>query len=287
VACVWKTQRLRFFPTAFVSYALDKNNTLTVNYGRRINRPSYQNLNPFTYFLDTLTYMQGNTRLRPEYTDKYELSYAYKSKYILSASYSETDDVISQIMKQNTSEKKTYVTPDNVATFRNIGLSLTAPFKLSKWWNANFFTNVYNNHFIGAIDKDKVDIDYTSFMANITNTFTVGKGLTAELSGFYRHKDVNQLSIVEPLYQMSVGAQKQVLQGKGTIRLNIRDPFAWQKFAGENKYGNIDMRFSNRPDTRQVSASFSYRFGKSTPQSQPRRRASSSQDEQNRVGQGS
>jgi iron complex outermembrane recepter protein len=276
-----------FFPTAYLSYALDKNNSLTVNYGRRVNRPNYQDLNPFTYFLDTLTYRQGNIYLRPQYTDKYELSYAYQSKYILSASYSETDDVISQILRQNTAEKKTYLTPDNVATFRNIGLSLTAPVKFAKWWNANFFTNVYNNHFIGVIDTAAIDIDYTTFMANITNTFTLGKGFTAELSGFYRHKDVNQLSIVEPLYQMSIGAQKQVLKGKGTLRLNVRDPFAWQKFEGINKYGNIDMRFSNRPDVRQVSASFSYRFGKSNPQSQPRRRSSSSQDEQNRVGQGS
>ena len=281
----FKNNYTELFPTAFVSYALDKNNSLTVNYGRRITRPNYQDLNPFIYFLDTLTYRQGNIYLVPQFANKYELSYAYKSKYIVSASYSETDDVISQIMRQNTAERKTFLTPDNVATFKNIGVSITAPVKFAKWWNANFFTNVYNNHFIGVIEAAKIDIDYTSFMVNITNTFTLGKGMTAELSGFYRHKDVNQLSIVEPLYQMSIGAQKQIIKGKGTIRLNVRDPFAWQRFEGINKYNNIDMRFSNRPDVRQVSATFSYRFGKSTPQSQPRRRASSSQDEQSRVGQ--
>jgi hypothetical protein len=281
----FKKNYTELFPTAFVSYALDKNNSLTVNYGRRITRPNYQDLNPFIYFLDTLTYRQGNIYLVPQFANKYELSYAYKSKYIVSASYSETDDVISQIMRQNTAERKTFLTPDNVATFKNIGVSITAPVKFAKWWNANFFTNVYNNHFIGVIEAAKIDIDYTSFMVNITNTFTLSKGMTAELSGFYRHKDVNQLSIVEPLYQMSIGAQKQIIKGKGTIRLNVRDPFAWQRFEGINKYNNIDMRFSNRPDVRQVSATFSYRFGKSTPQSQPRRRASSSQDEQSRVGQ--
>jgi iron complex outermembrane recepter protein len=273
------------FPTAFVSYAIDKSNTVTANYGRRITRPNYQDLNPFIYFLDTLTYRQGNIYLLPQFANKYELSYSYKSKYIFSASYSETDDVISPVLRQNTAEKKTYVTPDNVATFKNIGLSITAPFKFAKWWNANFFTNVYNNHYIGVIENTNIDMDYTSFMVNVTNTFILGKGLTAELSGFYRHNDVNQLSLVEPLYQMSVGAQKQIIKGKGTLRLNIRDPFAWQKFDGINKYGNVDMKFSNRPDVRQVSATFSYRFGKSNSQSQPRRRASSSQDEQNRVGQ--
>jgi hypothetical protein len=88
------------------------------------------------------------------------------------------------------------------------------------------------------------------------------------------------------MYQMSLAASKQIMKGKGTVRLNIRDPFAWQRFRGENRYGDIDMRMESRPDVRQVAAAFTYRFGKSTPQSQPRRRSSSSQEEQNRVGQG-
>jgi hypothetical protein len=120
----FKKNYTELFPTAFVSYALDKNNSLTVNYGRRITRPNYQDLNPFIYFLDTLTYRQGNIYLVPQFANKYELSYAYKSKYIVSASYSETDDVISQIMRQNTAERKTFLTPDNVATFKNIGVSI-------------------------------------------------------------------------------------------------------------------------------------------------------------------
>ena len=282
----FKRDTTNLFPTAFVSYDLDKSNKLTANYGRRITRPNYQDLNPFIYFLDTLTYRQGNIFLVPQYTNNIELSYSYKSKYIVTANYNHTDDVISQVMRQESALRKTYVTPDNVATFKNIGLSITAPVKLAKWWNTNLFTNIYNHHFNGVYDTTGIDIGYTSFMVNITNSFTLGKGLTAELSGFYRHKDVNQLSIVDPLYMMSLGAQKQVLKGKGTVRINVRDPFAWQKYSGVNRYGNIDMRFSNRPDIRQVTTTFTYRFGKNTPQNQPRRRNSNGLDEQNRVGQG-
>jgi hypothetical protein len=83
---------------------------------------------------------------------------------------------------------------------------------------------------------------------------------------------------------MSIALQKQVLKGKGTLRLNIRDPFAWQRFEGLNNYGFVYMQFRNRPDTRQVTATFSLRFGKQTQQQQPRRRSGSSQEEQNRVG---
>ncbi|WP_121354611.1 TonB-dependent receptor domain-containing protein [Flavisolibacter nicotianae] len=274
------------FPSAFVSYGINKNNQLTLSYSRRITRPNYQDLNPFTFFLDSLTYRVGNPYLLPQFTNNVELSYAYKSRFIVTANYNGTNDVISQILRQNNEKKITYLTAENVAKFRNMGLSITAPITVAKWWNANLFTNVYSNRYQGIYNDKPFDISFTSFSANLSNTFQLGKGLTGEISGFYRYKTVDQLAVIEPLYQMSLAASKQILQGKGTVRLNIRDPFAWMRFSGENKYGDIDMRFQNRPDTRQVAATFTYRFGKASPQSQPRRRNSSSQEEQSRVGQG-
>jgi hypothetical protein len=215
-----------------------------------------------------------------------ELSYSFKSRLIVTANYNNTSDVISQILRQNNEKKITFLTAENVAKFRNIGLSITAPLPLTKWWNINLFTNIYNNQYKGVYNTKPLDVSFTSFSSNVTNTFQLGKGLTTELSGFYRYKTVEQLAVVEPLYQMSLAASKQIIKGKGTLRLNIRDPFAWLRYSGENKYGDIDMRFRNRPDTRQVTATFTLRFGKSTPQAQPRRRNSSTQEEQSRVGQG-
>jgi hypothetical protein len=89
---------------------------------------------------------------------------------------------------------------------------------------------------------------------------------------------------MQPIYQVAAGIQKQVMEGKGTVRLNIRDPFAWQKFEGRNKYGRIDGTFLSRPDIRQITGTFTWRFGKTSQQNQPRRRNAASQDEQNRVG---
>ena len=277
------------FPTAFLSYAADKKNTITLSYGKRITRPNYQDLNPFIFFLDTLSYRQGNPNLKPQYTHNVELSHAFMGKFITTLSYNNTDDVILQIIKpkEGSGGEIRYLTPDNVASFRNIALSITAPIPVTKWWNMNFFTTIYNNHYTGIYDTIVIDVAMTSFMANMTNTFTIAKGFTAELSGFYRHKGVENLTRTEPLYQMSFGIQKQIMQGKGTFRFNVRDPFAWYKFEGYNKYGYVDMRMMNRPDVRQVTATFTMRFGKQTQQNQqPRRRALSSQDEQNRVGAG-
>lgn len=282
----FKRDSTNLFPTAFVSYALNKKNTFTVSYGRRIQRPNYRDLNPFIFFLDTLSFRQGNIYLKPQYTHNVELSYSLMGKYITTLSYNNTDDVISDIIKpkEGSGGEIRFLTPDNVASFTNLALSVTAPVRIAKWWNLNFFGNVYNNHYKGVYDTIDIDLKFTSFMMNITNSFTIAKGFTAELSGFYRHKSIEQLTRVEPLYQMSIGLQKQVLDGKGTLRLNVRDPFAWQKFEGINKYGYVDMWFRSRPDIRQVTATFTFRFGKQMQQQLQQRRRGSSQEEQNRVG---
>jgi iron complex outermembrane receptor protein len=283
----FSTNRTDFFPTAFVSYALDKKNQFTASYGRRIARPNYQDLNPFIFFLDTLTYRQGNIYLTPQYTHNVELKHAFKGKLITSLNYSETNDMISQIIVPVEGGDGTIkkLTPDNVASFRNIGISVTAPTKIAKWWNINLFTNVYNNHYVGVIDSTAIELQFTSFTANLTNTFTFSQGFTGEISGFYRHRTLDGLTKAEPVYQMTIGLSKQIIKGKGTLRLNIRDPFAWQKFEGYNQYANVDNHFLSRPDVRQVTATFSLRFGKQMQQQQ--RRIGSSQDEQNRVGAGS
>jgi iron complex outermembrane recepter protein len=279
----FKRDTTNLFPTAFISYAVNEKNSLTVSYGRRITRPNYQDLNPFTYFLDTLSYRRGNIYLKPQYTHNIELTHAFLGKYITTLNYNTTDDVISQIIKPEPNSKIRYLTIDNVARFTNIGVSITTPVQFAKWWNANLFTNVFNNHYTGIYDTINIDLSFTSFVLNLTNNFNFGNGWSGELSGFYRHKALNGLTNMDPVYQVALGMQKQVMQGKGTVRLNVRDPFQWQKFSGLNKYGLIDGDFVSRPDVRQVTATFTWRFGKNGQQQQ-RRRAASSQDEQNRVG---
>jgi outer membrane receptor protein involved in Fe transport len=272
------------FPNVYITRTINDKNTLTLSYGRRITRPNYQDLNPFTYFLDSLSYRQGNPYLLPQFTNNIELSHTFKGKIITTLNYNNTTDVISQILKQNSQTKIIYLTSDNVAKFINMGISITAPVTITKWWNTNFFTNIYNNHYKGIYNAEPLDISYTSFMVNITNTFTIKQGFSLELSGFYRGKGVDQLTINQPIYQMSIGGQKNILKNKATVRLNIRDPFAWQEYRGLTEYGNIYAKIHNKFDARQVTATFTYRFGKNIQQPPQRRRSSATQDEQNRVG---
>ncbi|MEP7163624.1 MAG: TonB-dependent receptor [Ferruginibacter sp.] len=291
-----KRSYVSFFPSVFVSYTIDKKNTLTLSASRRLQRPNYQDLNPFTFFLDSLSYRQGNPYLAPQFSYNYELTHSYKGKLNTTLNYTNTTDVISNIINRkrgSNNEIIGFLTSDNIAKYTNIGIAVSAPVKFAKWWNTNLYGNVYRNHYVGTYISNEtgqpvvvdLNLSYTSFTFNINNSFTIGKGWSAELSGWYRYKTIEQLSLSYPMGQMNLGiAKNNLLKGKASLRLNARDPFNWQRYSGLTKYGTVDISIRNRWDNRQYAVNFTYRFGRQ--QGQTRRRTSATEEEQQRVGAG-
>lgn len=284
---------VKLFPTTYVSYKLNDNNTFALSYGRRINRPGYQDLNPFQYLLDQYTYRQGNPNLQPQLSNNVELSYNYKGQLNVALNYTTTKGIINDVIHtfKIDSSYYAYQTKENLADNTNMGLSINWNYPVTKWWTTNLFTNLYNNHYKGLLVNngvnEKIDISATSFMVNVSNQFTFKKGWTGEISGFYMSKNLNGGVIVaKPMGVFSFGAGKQILKTKGTIRVNLRDPFWIQKFRGYTELDNLSTQIRSKWDNRRYIITFNYRFGK-TMQQQARRRNAASQDEQNRVNMGS
>lgn len=275
---------VQLFPTVFASYKLDEKNTLTANYGRRIERPNYQDMNPFQFFLDQYTFRMGNPNLQPQFTHNVEFSHNYKGVFNTTLNYTRTTDVINDILTQDDDTKVTFQTKENIATRRNIGVALSYNQSLTKWWTVSLYGNLFNNYFNGLVNNTPLDASITSFMANVNNQFKFAKTWGGELSGFYRSKmQDGGIIIARPMGMFSFGVSKQVLKSKGTLKLSVIDPFYIMQFRGYTKFGNIDTEINARWDNRRASLNFSYRFGKApgTPQ---RRRTGSASDEQNRVG---
>ena len=88
---------LDFFPSLFINHTINDKNEINFSYSRRIDRPQYDNLNPFVYHLDPYTYEKGNPYLRPQYTNNFELNYTYNKSITLTLGYSRTTDVITEI----------------------------------------------------------------------------------------------------------------------------------------------------------------------------------------------
>ena len=270
------------FPNVGVGYDLNDKNQFNFSYSRRITRPDYDALNPFVFFLDSLTYGQGNPYLQPQFTHNFELSHTFKKFLTTTVNYTQTNHVITQLLRQDTEKKVTYQTTENFNQMKQLGVAVSANFPVVKWWNTNIYLNVFNNHYAGMYQADPVDIQFTSFMGNVNNIFNFGKGWSAEISGWYRSKTIDGLLVANDMWAINSALSKQIFKKKGTIKAGVRDIFWTQAFSGYAKYSDVDVTLSSRRDSRQFSINFSYRFGK-TNIAPARRKTGGADDEQNRV----
>jgi outer membrane receptor protein involved in Fe transport len=281
----FKRNYTNLFPNAGVTYNASEKNQVSVSYSRRVERPDYDDLNPFTFFLDSLTYGQGNPYLQPQFTNNFEISHTYNRFLTTTLNYTRTTDIITELLKQNTEKNITYQTKENFSQMQQWGIAMMANFPVKKWWNMNLYANVYNNHYQGIYQLDPVDIQITSFTANMTQSFTFGKGWAAEVSGWYRSKASEGLLVSNPFGAVNSGLSKQILKKKATVKVGIRDIFLTQQFSGYAKYSDVDVNVKSRRDSRQFNLSFTYRFGK-TNIAPERKRNGGASDEQNRVKSG-
>jgi len=274
------------FPNVGIGYDMNEKNQFNFSYSRRIMRPNYDALNPFVFFLDSLTYGQGNPYLQPQFTNNFEISHTFRRFLTTTINYTQTDDIMTQLLKQNTEKKITYQTQENFSQMKQIGIAVMANFPVRKWWNTNIYTNVFNNHYKGMYQYQPVDIQFTAFMGNMTNTFTIGKkGWGAELSGWYRSKTTEGLLVANSMWAVNSAISKQLWKKKGTIKFSVRDIFWTQAFSGYAKYADVDVNVASRRDSRQFNVTFTYRFGK-TNIAPARRKTGGATDEQNRVSTG-
>jgi len=269
------------FPTIFLSYAANSKNTFTANFGRRIDRPAYQDLNPFLFFLDQYTYEAGNPFLRPQYSTNFELGHMYNNFLTTTINYSRTNNFFTETFEQ--SNYATIVRNGNIGVRENAGISISAQVPVVKWWTAVVYGNYNFNRFKGELYGEEINVEASNFLVNVNNQFKFNKGWAAELSGFYRTKGIEGQIEIQPMGQVSIGGTKQVLKGKGTVRLTVRDLFYTNWVKGNIKFQQTEAYFENVRDSRVASISFTYRFGKPIKGPQPGKKNGGATDEQNRV----
>ena len=279
-----KTDRnyLDFFPNFSFSQKLDSNNQFGLSYSRRIDRPSYEDLNPFKFYLDQFTYQEGNPYLKPQYTESFEVSNTFKHGAFLSLNFSWTKDISVGVLTQNDTTKVTKVMNENLNNLYSYGLTFSKPFNPYPWWNINLNLNTnynkYTNNAIGsltALQKSKV-----SGSLNLTNTFTLPDNWAGEISGFYNAPAIYGYLSANAQYAINVGIQKSFLKKKANLKLGVNDIFNINHFSGSEVYDNVNITIKNYYDSRRVSLSFTYNFGTNPHKAE---KGTASQDEQNRV----
>jgi len=270
------------FPTLFLQYKTDSNQSFSISAGRRIDRPPYQKLNPFVFVINKYTYQQGNPFFLPQYTWNLQLSHQFKQLLMTSLNYSVTTNYFSQIFLSNPDGVLIY-SEGNLGRMRNVGISVSSQLDAASWWSISIQANLYNKKIEGIVwDARKTAL--TQFNMNLNNQFRFRKGWSAELSGFFVTKEQELQEITDPTGQIMAGVAKQVLNNKGSLKLSFRDIFYTQAMKGDTDFENAFEYFKLTRDTRVLTLAFTYRFGKSF-KTVPKRTGAS--DEMERVGTGS
>jgi len=271
------------FPTLYLSYQANAKNQFVLNYGRRIDRPAYQDLNPFLFFLDQYTYQAGNPYLQPQFSDNIELSHTYDGFLTTTLNYSYTKNFFSETFEQ--SGHATIVRNGNIGKRQNAGMAVSVQRPLAKWWTAIFYANVNYNQFNGVLYGESININATTLSLNLNNQFSFPKGWSGELSGFYRTKGVEGQTVIDPLGQGTVAISKKLLKDKASLKLAVRDFLYTNKVRGYINFQETEATFRNIRDSRQLSITFSYRFGKPL-KAASRNKTEGAIDEENRVKSG-
>ncbi|WP_343667781.1 TonB-dependent receptor [Chitinophaga sp.] len=289
ISKVTDTTYFNLFPSLFMSYNVAKDHQLGISYSRRIQRPDYEDLNPFEFYLDRYTKIAGNPYLKPSYSNNFEVTHTFKQFLTTSVAYAHASDKLTQVAES----EKDPATGDtsilryrylNIAKSDNFTFSISVPFPITKWWNSYTYFQALYAKYETMVDNNLVSVESGGFMGRTQHTFTLPYGITAEATFFYLSSQIADegLMKMKPMYAFDCGLSKSILHKKGSLKLNVNDVFNNQRFRGTFTNAGRFMSVNSKWESRQVRLAFTYRFGNMNIKA-ARNHQTGLEDEQNRV----
>lgn len=257
-----KRHYTNLFPSAGLTHQLNPKNSLALNFSRRIDRPSYQVLNPFVSQLDELSYRKGNPFLRPQYTNNLELSHTFNYTLTTSLRFSQTSDFFGEL-SDTIEGKRTFMMTSNLATEKVLNLSISYPFNLTKWWNVYANVNAYRSTYAANFGEGRfLSLKATVLSLYAQQTFTLPKGWRIETSGFYTSPSIWRGTYANRrFWGMDLGAQKRLWKEKATLKITFSDVFHSMQWQGISRFSGMTIDASGGWESQQIRVNLNYNFG--------------------------
>jgi iron complex outermembrane recepter protein len=251
------------FPTFYAQYQLDstQKNQIGLSLGRRIERPNYQDMNPFSYPMDRFTYYGGNPFLQPTFSYNIELSHTYKNKFTTTLEYSIANNIISETNEQRGTIY--YSRPGNFGEQIIYGISFNGAFQPYKWWTIQMYGMVQNRSYKAYIYQQTLNESRPFWLIMPTNQFKINALWSAELAGAYQSKVLSGQFLVLARWTMQASVSKKILKNRGAIKFNFSDILYTNQVGGDiRNIANATANWYSYLDTRVAAIAFSYRFNK-------------------------
>jgi iron complex outermembrane receptor protein len=251
-----------FFPSVFINHTINDKNEIGISYSRRIDRPGYDDLNPFVYYLDQYTYQKGNPFLNPQYTNNFELDYTFNKTINVSLGYSRTSDAITQILLTDPVSKATFETNLNLQTQSSYNINVNSPYTITKWWTGNinadaFYLGFKSDSLLGAT----LNNGQWAYQIKATQTFQIAKNYKAELMSDYQSALTYGIFYVKQRYSNDVGISHSFSDKKANIKFSVSDIFNTLRNDVTSHYQANDLDIRQKNETRIARLTFTYNFG--------------------------
>ncbi len=276
---------VNYFPNLGISYNYKPSHSFNLNYGRRINRPDYNVLNPFREQLSELSYARGNPFLNPEIVNNIELGYTYAYRYNFKISYSRTTDQITRLIGPDSEDpRSSFIGWDNLTNQDVYGFNMALPFQFKSWWNA--FFNIGASYLDNQADYGDgaiVDVQAFNYTLYSQQTFNLPGDFVGEISGWFSGPGIwGGVFKYDESYSLNLGLQRKFLEKKLNVKLAASDIMLQSGWSGSSFFDGLNSWGRGFWDSRRVSLSASYNFGNNKIKG--RNRSTGLDDESKRLG---
>ncbi|WP_169739271.1 TonB-dependent receptor domain-containing protein [Dyadobacter crusticola] len=252
---------INVFPSASLTARFSENINAYFIYSSRIDRPSYQSLNPFVIYQDRFTSIQGNPNIRPAKVHSFELG-ATLGSWSMKTGYNYTLNLISGGAFQAENDPRVYILRRaNIGKEHAYFSSITKTIN-TKWWNSiNTASISYNN----AVD----DAGFFSGRAKrpyyylySQNRFNVGNWITFYTTTWYQSDKQDGIYLRESQSSVNIALEKKFLKDALSCNLEANDLFHQARAAGEYRLGSTDVVYGRKYNTNYVRIVISYSLGR-------------------------
>lgn len=250
------------FPSASIKYDITSKHSISAQYSRRIDRPSYGMLNPFIWQLDELTFVQGNPFLQPAYINKVSLTYLLLASLNFDISYTRSSNYIAQVI-DSFQQVKALATHKNIGMMQqwnfHAGIPVNIP-KIQKYYTAYIDFNVFYSETIGnnaLLFKNIYSWGYSGYMEH---NFNINSWFDFQLSGWIANMGNQGGLRLSTLGSLDCAIKKNFLKDKLTVKLSFQDLLNTQHISFHNVVG-VNMRGINYWDSRRFGLNIAYKFG--------------------------
>jgi outer membrane receptor protein involved in Fe transport len=261
---IYKKEYFNVFPSAFLTYTFKKDLELTLNYSKRINRPTSENLNPFSSYSDPYNLRRGNPEVNPEFIDSYEMGIGSNKKtFSLNASifYRNTTNVLQRYRMYYPSgyAAVTYV---NIDRSESIGSELILTFRpIPTFKNVLSFNGNQIKYYDDVIVfKNNVGFNWS---VKYTGAYEFWKRTASvQINAKYNAPIVTAQGKVQPRASMDISGEKSLKEGHWSIGFKVSDIFNTQEFRIQVDQQDVIQFSTFKQTTRRFYVNLNYKFGK-------------------------